>query len=80
MYLQYSLKEEYYEKIKNGAQTLEILKNNVKIPVKSINGKKSIDYIQVHHLILNQNQLLIVSNSTNFIRLKVLFQFQMKMI
>ena len=45
-YLQYSLKEEYYEKIKNGAQTLEILKNNAKIPVKLIYGKKPIDYIQ----------------------------------
>ncbi len=46
VYLQYNLKEEYYEKIKNGTQTLEMLKNNVKIPVKSINGKKPIDYIQ----------------------------------
>ena len=46
VYLQYILKEENYEKIKNGKQTLEMLKNNVKIPVKSINGKKPIDYIQ----------------------------------
>ena len=46
MYLRNRKYIKYYEKIKNGAQTLEMLKNNVNISVKSINGKKPIDYIQ----------------------------------